>query len=408
MILSSNDCLTFGTFNLISRHVDLISWHVDLISIGQMSRAIFKKLSGHLRAEWFSQLADKAPVGGIGQSPSVSDPLPQRTRGLSGKLYPADQSNPESLAPPRAMRSNSLQVSRMATNSSELLPYITLAENQARLIPTIPFETQPGEGMLPGGSGRSPRSTQGSEEPWEGVPNAPGSGQTGRSVGTSSALHHPAISRVLKVNKLHEPYISKRELRERSNQQLQTKLDSAIMLTRERRVSSGVLPSLEQENIVLSRGKSMFLPEDLDDSMFIGRAPDVPGGQQGDSRGTHREAPVEETPSASLTFIPMASVDFDAVPPGLPDVPRAPPHEAGQLSIRSEESIGISASNISSGVRSVISPLSEGLPNRPQAGDAMRVMFIDAATMEVDEPMRCVGALGSIVLYMGFSIFTII
>ena len=44
------------------------------------------------------------------------------------------------------------------------------------------------------------------------IPNAPGSGFSHRSgTATASTLHHPAISRVLKVDKLHEPYVSRRE-----------------------------------------------------------------------------------------------------------------------------------------------------------------------------------------------------
>ena len=165
-----------------------------------MSRAVFKKLSGDLRAEWFQQLtqeAEESPMSQSGRSPlssarsslsSPSAPLPKSLL-LRGILVQTPGS--------AGMKTQGL--AKLASSTTYFQQYTAgaAAEGAVSHSPT-------GSADLSDSSNNS--------GPLSPLPNAPGSGTAARTPAASaSTLYNPAISRVLKVDKLNEPYISRRE-----------------------------------------------------------------------------------------------------------------------------------------------------------------------------------------------------
>lgn len=180
--------------------------------------------------------------------------------------------------------------------------------------------------------------------PWEGLPNAPGSGHGTRTTASTSALFHPAISRVLKVDKLHEPYISKRERREQERQRLR-------LLQEPRR-------SLDIE----AGGPEHCVPESLD----------MPGGS------AWPEIKVsflqEERPSDGLPVVGAALVASPTAP--LPSMPPPPEAQPGGSSSSSREVVASPSDGIP------MPRLNVSVPLRPR-------MFDDVAMMDThNEPMR--------------------
>ena len=159
-----------------------------------MSRAVFKKLSGDLRAEWFQKLtqeSEDAPVSSNGGSLSpviaASAPLPKfhLLRGTPAQKLGRAGMMTQGLA-------------KLASSMSAFQQHTaTAAEGAAG-----PHS--------PTGSAELSDSSN-SSGPLSPLPNAPGSGTGARTPASASTLYNPAISRVLKVDKLHEPYISRRE-----------------------------------------------------------------------------------------------------------------------------------------------------------------------------------------------------
>ena len=174
-----------------------------------MSRAVFMKLAGDLRAEWYDELADEPP--GAATPSAASAPLPRRLRQVSATLFP--KRGPEGRLAP--------YVPSTMNPGAAAAPAGAAANEEAEPMP-VSSDFIPSSTVDPSSSGPSIGRVSASGAPWEGVPNAPGSGSGHgtRTASASSALFHPAISRVLKVDKLHEPYISKRERREQERQRL--------------------------------------------------------------------------------------------------------------------------------------------------------------------------------------------
>ena len=173
-----------------------------------MSRAVFKKLSGDLRCEWFEELADDAPGGSLPLA--LSAPLPSRIRGASGRLFQnaggaqhlqmdarGDGCSPRRMShlshnkphPEHDKPDHTDIPSTSSAQTSESKQLLSCeVSHSGKIIPIAsPFD--------------EPSGSMSSGEAWEGVPNAPGSGLGARAgPATASALHHPAISRVLKVS----------------------------------------------------------------------------------------------------------------------------------------------------------------------------------------------------------------
>ena len=159
-----------------------------------MSRAVFKKLSGDLRAEWFQQLTqetEEAPVSSNGRSSlssaiATSAPLPKSLllRGISAQK-------------PGSTGMMTQGLTKLASSTSPFQQYTTTdAEGAGPPSPTTSAELS---------------DSSNNSGPLSPLPNAPGSGTAARTPASASTLYNPAISRVLKVDKLHEPYVSRRE-----------------------------------------------------------------------------------------------------------------------------------------------------------------------------------------------------
>ena len=160
-----------------------------------MSRAVFKKLSGDLRAEWFQQLTQE------------SEDAPVSSKG--GSLSPviaASAPLPKSLL----LRGTPSQKPRAGMMTQGLAKLVSSASAFQQHTASIAAEGASGPPSPTGGSAELSDSSNNSG-PLSPLPNAPGSGTGARTPASASTLYNPAISRVLKVDKLHEPYISRRE-----------------------------------------------------------------------------------------------------------------------------------------------------------------------------------------------------
>ncbi|GAX85960.1 hypothetical protein CEUSTIGMA_g13376.t1 [Chlamydomonas eustigma] len=192
----------------------LMNW-ADLTE--RISRCVFKKLSGELRPEWADALSDE---------PSQSSAIPSNSAPLLALSPQADNAfrrgSLQAFAAVKPPQSDSGTESASGQDDS-LIGKQAILEAPDKLSSSAPLRDHlPHENGMVNTTSAATFLDRGSIGPWRptsvSLPNAPGSGLSKQSASTAAALHNPAIGRVLKVEKLYKPYVSKREQRERERQ----------------------------------------------------------------------------------------------------------------------------------------------------------------------------------------------
>ena len=167
---------------------------------------MFKRLSEDLRSEWFDKLADEVQA----------DPAPKPTKSLSAHLprqpFDAPQSHPRRMSAISSKEGGYSFVAEGPNTAGALESVDSIITSTNSSNTTATSNEDPSSVPMPILGHRSGKSVS---SPLFTLPNAPGSSSQATQDANIATLRYPAINRVLRMSKLHEPYVNRKDRKEK-------------------------------------------------------------------------------------------------------------------------------------------------------------------------------------------------